>query len=696
MTTTALERPLAARLALLAMLVAMFAYLLQRNLGLNPAIMADEWYYDKMSRLAPLSEAFLPSYLYLWLFRASNACGDGFLDCVRIGNALFFVGAAPLVYATARTVMRPALALAAALASLLLPLNLFTALFMPESMYYFGFCLLSWVALTRTGWRWLPYSLALGTVLGLMSLVKVHALFLLPALCAFLFAVRRGAQPGIAWLREALYSATVVALATFALKFGLGYAFAGRTGLTLFGTLYSGMAQGSSHQFGPLVKAALVNGAGHAMGLALLFALPLALALHLVAGRAARERAGPQATLLALYTLLMLLCAVGMTVAFTASLSAWGPQEMLRLHLRYYSFVFPLLCIVALRAIGTGARDDGRGARLAIALPLAALLLAAPLALPGYALNTHDGSDIASFDLKGISGGAAVTIEIAALLLWAGRSRWAAPLFALAALPLLATVGLQGNSAYLAQLLPAGWPADIAGRFAHRFIPPHERKITAVAGVGAQETMRAQFHIDDKDVTLVDLPKDAAIEPFNLPPRVKWLLVVGKHPLPDGVRPVVATAEYALVRLAPSGPELARAALSAPLGSASLVGAAEGLSAPESWGRWSDGARVVLHLNQPLPQHAVVMLTAHAFGPNVGQPFTMRAGASEARFTLTGADSAISLRLFTDGSVRTLVIEVPRPTAPAALGQGPDHRKLGIALATIGIAAVAEPVLTAN
>ena len=43
-------------------------YLVQRMLGLYPGIFVDEWYYSEMARLAPLSEAILPSYLYLLVF----------------------------------------------------------------------------------------------------------------------------------------------------------------------------------------------------------------------------------------------------------------------------------------------------------------------------------------------------------------------------------------------------------------------------------------------------------------------------------------------------------------------------------------------------------------------------------------------------------------------------------------------------
>src|SRR5690606_5792280 len=128
-------------------------YLLQRTLGLPPGLFADEWYYSKMSRLMPLSESLLPSWLYLLVFSASSSCGPGFLDCARIGNVLFHVGAAPLLYLLARRVMPAWLACAVALLALLLPLNLYTSFFMPESMYFFGFVLLAWVAVGGLAWR---------------------------------------------------------------------------------------------------------------------------------------------------------------------------------------------------------------------------------------------------------------------------------------------------------------------------------------------------------------------------------------------------------------------------------------------------------------------------------------------------------------------------------------------------------------
>lgn len=160
------------KLGLLAMLACVGAYLLYRNLGMYPTIFADEWYYSKMARLMPLEDAIVPSYLYLWMFSASKACGDNFLDCVRIGNIVLYLGAAPFIYLVARTVAARPLAFAVATLAMLAPLNAYTAYFMPEATYFFGFSVLSWFVLTRTHLHFATHALVAGAMLGAMSLVK--------------------------------------------------------------------------------------------------------------------------------------------------------------------------------------------------------------------------------------------------------------------------------------------------------------------------------------------------------------------------------------------------------------------------------------------------------------------------------------------------------------------------------------------
>lgn len=113
-----------------------------------------------------------------------------------------------------------------------------------------------------------------------------------------------------------------------------------------------------------------------------------------------------------------------------------------------------------------------------------------------------------------------------------------------------------------------------------------------------------------------------------------------------------------------------------------------GLSAPESWGAWSDSKKVVFEMASDLPKAFKLHLKANAFGPNVSQHFCLHVGLQEKFFTLASSPQEISLILKNIESVRTIIIDVPSPTSPKDLGLSSDDRKLGIAISELRI----EPV----
>jgi phosphoglycerol transferase len=668
-------------LASFVVLAAIFAWLVMRSHGLNPTVFADEWYYDKMARLQPLAEAIVPSYLYLWLFGATKACGSGFLECARGGNALLFVAAAPFVYLIARSVTGRRTAAAIALLATLAPLNLFTAYFMPETMYYFGFCVLSWVALTRRHWHWALHALACGVLLGLMSLMKVHAVFLVPALLLFLAYSRWLAGPG--WVGSAVLAMAIGGAGMFAVKFGLGYLLAGEAGLSLFGPFYAGGANAASagdklH----LLKPAFVIGRAHLMLLALAFGVPLAILLQSVLRPGRRAQAG-QAELVGIYTLLVLGAAAGMTILYTATLAYPGTNEGLRLHVRYYSFVFPLLWVVA---AATQGRDERQPAALrwTLALLLTAVLAIAIVKFPTYSFNAVDGPEAFALRLDKPLSLVILALQVAALFLWAAGRASARRVFLFAVTPLYIASGIVDNN-YQLGLYVDDQAADLAGKAAYRLVPPAERGKITVAGSEIGQVMRAQFHIDDKDSAMLVLPQGVPIEPYQLPVRNNWLLVFGNHALPPGLTPVAGNEHYALVHTSVERRIVGSARFNEPYAASGLLSGAEGVADIEGFGRWSNAKQVVLHFNAPLPQHAFIVLKAWAYGDNTEFPFTLRIGGSRAPFRLSGTPQEIGLRLDTDGQQRSLTIEVPHPVSPMSYGDPRDPRLLGIALAEIEI-----------
>ncbi|MCS0606739.1 glycosyltransferase family 39 protein [Massilia solisilvae] len=664
-----------------ATFVAICAWLLVRSGGLYPSVFADEWYYDKLSRLQPLHESVLPSWLYLWLFSASSMCGPRFYDCVHAGNVAFFAAAIPFVYLIARHYTGRAVAAFIALLAMLAPFNLYTAYFMPESMYFFGFCVLTWIALTRAHWPWARYAATTGIVLGLMSLVKVHALFLVPALCLFLLYTRW--MGGGRWLRDGARAVALALACVAAVRFGLGYLLGGRSALDLFGNFYGGAvhAAGSRSLFA-LVAPALVSAGGHLMALALLLPLPLAMVAASLLRPPPRAQAGKGA-LLQLYAFLMLGSAAGVTVLFTASIANAGlNNEGLRLHLRYYDFIFPLLWLVVAAAAGQRQSEPRTRLRWAIALVVAAGLAAAISRLGQFSPSPVDGPDLYAITVHKQGVLLLAALDALLLFLWARGRAVAAPLFLFAVLPATVLCGAFAST----QTLKGARVQDLAERaadYARAHIPPAERDQVTVAGNDTPRLMRTQFRLDAKDSMTLLLAPDAPIEHASLPTRSKWLLVLGNHPLPDGVTPLYRNDEFSLVRIHGGHRRVGLASLAAPFGQG-LIASASGLSWAESWGRWSDADKVVIRFNMPLPRHLRVVLKAQAYDVNTQLPFTMHVGERSEQFKVGWAPQDVSVAFETGGAEREIVIDVPHPVSPTVHGQ-PDPRRIGIGISEIEI-----------
>jgi len=682
------QRQQAATYGLPLALAAVLLYLILRNTGAYPVVFADEWLYSKFARLQPLSASQLPSYLYLKLFGLSSSCGEGYLQCARVLNAVLFVAAAPFIYLVARPLTGRAAAGGIAVLAVLSPVSSYTAYFMPEASYYFGFWVLSYALLRadalRPQWRsTLGYGLLGGLLLGLLSLVKVHALFLLPALCLFIVYARRSAGRQD-WLAAGVAAALLAVLATLAVKTVLAYLLAGPVGLSLFGSFYGGHVNNSGHGLGRLLAPFMHNLAGHAMALLLLFAFPILMLVSAAASGAVRQALGQRGCALLLYTVLVLGCALGMTVAYTASIADAGPNEVLRLHLRYYDFTFPLLMIAGVAVAGHGTQAPPR-LRALLAAPLTMLMAVAAWGLlRNFLTSSIDSPELFSLTVKGplpLYGMVALTLAL--IVLWTARPRRAARLYLLVLLPLTALAGEAVNCSLLHRMQqPSDY--DKAGRFVRTFLESGERDRLSIAGSDLGGLARAQFHVDSALASTIELQPDAPFDLTQTPARQRWLLVVGPHRLPPELPPLVATNDYALVRLSQGSRSLFEVAMAQPLASGALDGVS-GLAEGEPWGSWSNADTVALHFARPLPPHLTVLLNGRAFGPNVGLPFTLSAGSASTSFRLPSNPQEVFLKLETDGQQRELRIRVPRPTTPQEIGAGNDQRRLGIGLISLEI-----------
>lgn len=106
-----------------------------------------------------------------------------------------------------------------------------------------------------------------------------------------------------------------------------------------------------------------------------------------------------------------------------------------------------------------------------------------------------------------------------------------------------------------------------------------------------------------------------------------------------------------------------------------------GVSAHEPWGRWTDGPVAVLTFAAPLPARFTLVVTAAAYGPNIGRPAAFTAGSVTSTATFgtalgSGPPETRRLRFETEHRSRRLEIRPHQPTRP----DNGDDRALGLAL----------------
>ncbi|MEO6596779.1 MAG: glycosyltransferase family 39 protein [Planctomycetota bacterium] len=662
-----------------------FVGLLMRSIGLYPVVLSDEYYHNRFSRLVAPAEASIPGYLYAAIYGLTNLCGDSYLQAARILNAFFFVAAAPFIYLSARRVCAHGVAAAIALLALLGPINSYTAYFMPEALYFLCFWVLTWLLLRLDATSGSTAWCSVGVMLGLSALVKPHALFCIPAVVAYIGYVAWRSRE--AWLMAAVRHALAFGLFTFATKLLIGFAFAGEAAFTLFGSLYGSIATETSSQtdrYLQLLSLACSNASGHLLGLAVMYALPVAAVM--VTAFVRRAPGAPDAggsfetRRLSFWTLAVVSNLVAVVALFSASIAHVGPEEILRLHMRYYNFTLPLLSLVA--ASQLRARAGSARWRWALAVPVGAVAAyAAWSQLAPFAPNYVDSPELQGF-LCNLSVFCVLSgLSLLSLLVWAFRPRIGAALFVYCLAPVATVV----STYYVNQKLRLHMTADVydlAGMFTRQYLSYENQAKLLIVGSVAPGVARSLLYIDNpKAATIEDLPSGASYDPAHLPADKQWVLVIGDHPMQREDYFRVTMDGFVLVRRpSPIAVDFRGAAWPG------VLSAARGLAPDEGFGRWSVGDVVTLEFVDPLPPKFAMRLLAKAFGPNVGKTFVARVGASAVNFTL-GAEPEEKVLLIDNPALsKTLTIEVPKPYSPKELGVSGDERKLGIGLSELQVA----------
>ena len=682
-------------LGLLAM--SLLIFLTARNAGMYPSVFADEWFYNLFSRHYNIEFSQRPSYLYFMLYGITNQCGDGFLECATLINILFFVAAIPLIYSIARKYLNKKWGLFVTALSVFSPINSYSAYFMPESMYFFGFFLFTWI--TLKGHEKMPWLMVFfaGAALACMSMVKVHAIFLFIGLLAVLisswFSDRslKVARNVVLYSLASIFSFLVVRLT-------LGYLIAGKAGLNVLGQDYANTANSANGIAKALQLLPLIgyNLWGNLMAVAIIFGLPLALLLNIPLNTIwVRSTKQCNLNVLKLYLASLLFSLMLITALFFASVQGTGPYESIsRLSLRYYDFLFPLMLITAATGIKSKVQQESRSIKMTILFLMVSILAIYALAtqLKGYTPGLADCPELRAFTYNIhvflLLGG----MGVLCLILGMFRIHWGATLYMLVFMPLTTIASTYFiNKEMRLRLIPDVY--DQAGQFTQRYLGANTAKL-AIIGADLSSIFRTHFYMKTQTTTFINLANGQNIPKDSIPEDKEWLLLIGDYKQPFAVEMSIKVPVTYLNKVAEDTSvvsySLVRIHLPLTIDFSQNIDPKfftmmTGLSIPETIGRWSDGDKIQLEFTKKLPSSFELTIDALAFGPNVGRSFELYIGDQKYSFVLGSNSSTVRIIVDVVGETNTMIIKVPSPTSPIENGLNSDKRKLGLALKKISI-----------
>jgi phosphoglycerol transferase len=436
---------LEAGFSLVLIMLLMAAYMLFRNYGVYPSVV-DEYTYSTSSRLLNIGDTLTPNYLYKVIFRATNMCGAGWLECGRLINILFYVGSVPLVYLVAKKFLTKKKSIFITILSILGPISTYTAYFMPESMYYFFFWVLILFLASSNSLIASTKIFIISITLGLLSLIKPHAFFLIIPVYLYGLYINYSVKNNIfLWTIKFI---TVLLFSILITKFLIAFYFSGKLGLTLFGQGYNGLgsfiinfAFANLDNMLKVVGEVIRQVIGHWGALTIIFG-PLLCVLFSLALKDNKnivlDSKFNSISLMkknfAILTLLMLLCMTSISSIFAAGMGVQLDSEASRLHMRYYNFILPMILISGILHIG----DYSLKTRVLISIPF--ILIITYVILTAFAILNPNYVD--SPEMRGIYSNKSIfyTISLGSLLtifLWIKKPQIAVILFSTTYIPIL-------------------------------------------------------------------------------------------------------------------------------------------------------------------------------------------------------------------------------------------------------------------
>lgn len=350
---TAPELEIQSTLVLLLIFGALSLCFIVKSLALQyPSVIGDEYYYSILSRyfghkgILFAHNRYLPDYpneLYFWLFHSSRWFGDNSYQFAKILNSLLFAAAIFPIYALSRRFLRHVPALLLSIFIVIAPIESYTAYFMPESCYFLGFWLFVFLFLSNLPHRGMIAGISGGIALGLLTLIKPHALAVLAGANLTLISIAMLPEAFDLKRRDSvrcLVALNGVWLATVAI---LHVVFFRHRDFDIFGFYRDTPIPGRLVYMKDMITVLL----GHLAYLAPMFGLPIVVTVLAAWGWLPTDASESRSRLriLSLFAIMVWGCLLLMTGSATVCFGYDSSSDLARMLARYYDFALPLFLI---------------------------------------------------------------------------------------------------------------------------------------------------------------------------------------------------------------------------------------------------------------------------------------------------------------------------------------------------------------
>jgi phosphoglycerol transferase len=667
-----------------------------RNLALNyPFVFGDEGIYVILAKHFGRSQLLngdslvpiLPNTLYLAATNSIFRLGANYFQGARLMNAVWVCVTLLLIYAIARKFVSAPWALLAAAATGAGPVSIYAVCVMPEAMYLCGISCMLFVFVQYIESRPLLASALTGMLVGAASLVKPHALLLVPAIVIALALLKGTVREWSSWKTFMLQILAFLAC-TVASQAILNYVLTGHAGFSL-GSTYSREVSRTTNTSPPGLL--LMIFAGHCAALLSVYAAPLVVGAMTLSKRALKPAALAD-TVNFRALLLLVICCLGTLLITTTKYTASNAGRSFfegsnRLHGRYYFFLLPFLLVTFFAGI-TRLDWNRRHVRLVFATTSGLAFVLAFLAIlfvdRRYSMYSFDFPDVFWFVMgsRALLWFPLLFTCIPLLAYTTGRTHsaaWFAGGYAL--LSIAATV-------YMTQYLQEQQPtsADRASSLFRSLIPEAEwdNGLIILTESGDVEPYRLLFQMPAA-YDLISYVAPSAIPADLIHEDRSWVLVTSGRPVNFNFAQAYVSGRYHLYirRVDPPKP------LSAPQPTLAPANACEtdrlvGFQEREDWGVWSANEVAEILLKRPVSGHVRLHLVAYRLPKNPSDSLQVGVGDSFKTIHLGGEPQAFDLDYRLISPVAKIAFRGVTPRTPKSLGLGEDTRPLGVALIDVG------------